>query len=796
MKFLLTAINAKYIHSNPAVYSLRSYAGEEGRRHMEIAEYTINNQSAEILADIYKRKPDVIAFSCYIWNWEMVKKLLPELQKVLPQIPIWLGGPEVSYNSQVILADYPFVTGIMQGEGEETCKELLEYYVKGQGALSGIKGLLYRFGEELVFTGERELTDIDQIPFPYENISDFENRIIYYESSRGCPFRCSYCLSSIDKSVRLKSLDKVKKELKFFIGHNIPQVKFVDRTFNCNHIHAMAIWQFIKEQDNGITNFHFEIAADILTEEEIALLGTMRPGLVQLEIGVQSTHEPTLNSICRKTNFAQVKKNVQALIQNRNIHIHLDLIAGLPYEDYHTFAESFNDVYACHPEQLQLGFLKVLSGSPMEREAAEHGIIYEEQPPYQVLFTRWLSYEQLLRLQQVEEMVELYYNSNQFINTLQVLELAFENPFKMYEKLADFYEEKGYFVNSPARSYRYQVLLDFACAYDKRHQACYRELLTFDLYLRENGKSRPDYAADLSPYRDFIRNFYQEEEEKRTYLPGYAAYNARQLMKMTHMEVFYYPVDAEKGKDKMKKKTEPDYVLFDYQDRNALTKDASIRRIKKEEHVQTVLALLDERYGTDYRCFLNHENAWQLLIATMLSAQCTDARVNIVTAELFKKYTSVQALAEADLMELEKEIHSTGFYHNKAKNIIACCQGLCDRFGGEVPRELEDLISLPGVGRKTANVVRGNIFHDPSIVVDTHVKRISKKLGFTGEEDPVKVEMDLMKVLPRDHWILYNIQIITFGREICKAPTPKCDICFLQEHCPDYQTRNAKGKGK
>ncbi|MBD5453946.1 MAG: endonuclease III [Lachnospiraceae bacterium] len=208
------------------------------------------------------------------------------------------------------------------------------------------------------------------------------------------------------------------------------------------------------------------------------------------------------------------------------------------------------------------------------------------------------------------------------------------------------------------------------------------------------------------------------------------------------------------------------------------------------KRTKAILDLLDARYGTDYVCYLHHENAWQLLIATILSAQCTDARVNIVTQDLFQKYTSIDDFANADLKELEQDIHSTGFYHNKAKNIIACCKDLRDKFGGEVPSSIEELTSLAGVGRKTANVIRGNIFHEPSIVVDTHVKRISKKLGITKEDDPVKVEMELMKALPKDHWILWNIQIITLGRQICKAPTPKCEECFLQEHCADYQKRH------
>ena len=327
MKFLLTAVNAKYIHSNPAVYSLRAYAGEELSEHIEIAEYTINQRMEQILAGIYEKKPDVIAFSCYVWNWNMIQELLTEVPKIMPVVPIWLGGPEVSFLGEKILKQYPAVTGIMIGEGEQTFKELLEYYVNKNGNLHDIKGLLLADG----MTGERELTDISTLPFLYEDMEQFKNRIIYYESSRGCPYRCSYCLSSIDKKVRLRDIEIVKKELQFFLDRNVAQVKFIDRTFNCNHKHALEIWNYIYEHDNGVTNFHFEVEGDILNEEEIALLNKMRPGLVQLEIGVQSTNPVTLKEINRFTDFENLKTIVEKINSGKNIHQHLDLIAGLPY---------------------------------------------------------------------------------------------------------------------------------------------------------------------------------------------------------------------------------------------------------------------------------------------------------------------------------------------------------------------------------------------------------------------------------------------------------------------------------
>ncbi len=560
MKFLLAAINAKYIHSNPAIYSLRAYAGEELWPHIELAEYTINQPMQEILADIYRRNPDVIGFSCYIWNWRMVQELLAELPKVLLDTQIWLGGPEVSYDADKLLGRFPYVKGIMVGEGESVFRKLMEYYTyqgKEPFYLKDVPGLCLRSG----YTRPQQLTDLSTIPFLYKDLKPFANRILYYETSRGCPYRCSYCLSSIDKTVRFRDISVVKKELQFFLDHQVKQVKFVDRTFNCRHDHTMEIWQYIQEHDNGVTNFHFEIAADILREDEIALLNKLRPGLAQLEIGVQTTNPDTLRAICRSMDLGRLESNVAAVHAGKNIHLHLDLIAGLPFEDYTSFGHSFNRVYRMRPEQLQLGFLKVLKGSLMHEKAEEYGIFYMDTPPYEVLYTRWLPYEDVLRLKGIEEMVELYYNSNQFTHTLPVLETAFTDPFAMFEALAEFYRERGYFVNSPARVYRYQALLDFACRYDGGREPLYRELLIYDMYLRENLKSRPDFARDPVPYKDRIREMLRKEGRQRN---------------LTHIEPFVYPVwDAERVKAGEKNREEV-FVLFDYTVRSPLTHEAAV----------------------------------------------------------------------------------------------------------------------------------------------------------------------------------------------------------------------------
>ena len=435
------------------------------------------------------------------------------------------------------------------------------------------------------YTPCRPLTDLSAIPFLYDDLAPFENRILYYETSRGCPFRCSYCLSSIDKAVRIRDMGLVEEELQFFLDHSVRQVKFIDRTFNCSHAHAMAVWTYLLEHDNGVTNFHFEISADILREEEIELLSRFRPGLAQMEIGVQTVNPRTLEAIRRTMDIERLESAVAAIRRGGNVHLHLDLIAGLPYEGYESFGKSFDWVYRLRPHQLQLGFLKVLKGSEMWERAQEYGIRYLEQPPYEVLCTDWLSYGEVLRLKGVEEMVELYYNSGQFVHTLNFLENAFPGPFAMYEALADFYREEGHLAMSPARASRYQVLLDFAGRRDPRRREVYRELLTYDLYLRENAKSRPGFAPDISAWKEAARSFYREEEQRRRYLPDYEGFDSRQLGRMTHLEPFAYPVwDIDRmaagyGAFGAGESMGHTFVLFDYRSRSPLNHEALARPI-------------------------------------------------------------------------------------------------------------------------------------------------------------------------------------------------------------------------
>ena len=550
MKILLVACNAKYIHSNLAVYDLQAYASDYAD-HIVLKEYTINQQKDDIMRDIYLEHPDVVCVSCYIWNLSFVKELMADLIKILPGADFWAGGPEVSYDAEKFLIENSEFKGVMVGEGEETFKELAGYYVeKNPQDLKNMTGICYRDGDQIIHNGWRQIMDLSSIPFIYKDLSEFKNRIIYYESSRGCPFSCSYCLSSIDKKLRFRDTETVKKELQFFIDNKVPQVKFVDRTFNCKHDHAMAIWKYINEHDNGVTNFHFEISADLLREEELQEMSTMRPGLIQLEIGVQSTNSDTIKAIHRTMDFEKLKGIVDRIHSFGNIHQHLDLIAGLPYEDYDSFRHSFNDVYALKPQQLQLGFLKVLKGSHMMEMCKEYGIVYKTQEPYEVLSTKWLDYDHVLKLKTVENMVEVYYNSGQFQNTLEYLEKFFPDAFSIYERLGSFYMEKGYGDVSHTRMRRYEILLEFLEDMPEISVDQVKDQMVYDLYLRENLKSRPGFARDQKPFERQIWDFRKREK----------------VAKNAHVEIF----------------ADGKVLLFDYADRDPLTNNAHVTDVTKD----------------------------------------------------------------------------------------------------------------------------------------------------------------------------------------------------------------------
>ena len=551
MKILLAASNAKYIHSNLAVYDLRAFASEY-KEHILLGEYTINQTKDEILKEIYRSGAEVVCFSCYIWNISFVRELIFDLKKILPGTAFWVGGPEVSFDAENFLKEMPQVTGVMVGEGEETFLELARYYIEKKGTLADIRGIAFRENGEIFHNGWREVMDLSRVPFAYEQTEDFANRIIYYESSRGCPFSCSYCLSSIDKKLRFRNLELVKKELQFFLDKKVPQVKFVDRTFNCKHDHAMEIWKYILEHDNGVTNFHFEISADLLREEELELMSRMRPGLIQLEIGVQSTNPDTIRAIHRNMDLKKLEASVARVKSFGNIHQHLDLIAGLPCEDYESFRRSFEQVYRMKPDQLQLGFLKVLKGSSMYHEAQKYEILYKEKEPYEVLSTAWLSYEDILKLKMVESMVEVYYNSGQFRKTLSWIETYYQEMFSFYESLGAYYEKKGYEEISHSRLRRYEILLEFLKEKTQLPVNTASQHMVYDLYLREKLKKRPVFAMDQKPYEASVRNYRKANKTPKT----------------AHIEVF----------------GDGSAVLFDYEARDPLTNNARAEQIFLERN--------------------------------------------------------------------------------------------------------------------------------------------------------------------------------------------------------------------
>lgn len=607
MKIVLAALNAKYVHSNLAVYDIEAYTKEQINKleiketftEIVVREYTINHNLDAILRSIYQEKATVVAFSCYIWNIHEILTISKELNKIAPKTKIWLGGPEVSYDSEKLLAEHDYIEGIMQGEGEATFYEMVKVWRSASGDYQNVAGIIYRDGDNRIHQNPtRALLRLDDVPFIYNDLSRFENRILYFETSRGCPFSCSYCLSSIDKSVRFRSLSLVEKELQYFLDNKVPQVKFIDRTFNCKKEHSLAIWNYITEHDNGITNFHFEVAADLIGEEELALFSKMRPGLIQLEIGLQSTNAATIKEIRRVMDIEKLKKNLLTIQSFGNIHQHLDLIAGLPYEDFNTFIKSFNEAYEMKPNQLQLGFLKVLKGSYMGEQVSEYELKYQDFQPYEVLSTKWISYDEILILKNVEEMVEVYYNSDQFCHVLSYIIPFFESPYRFYETLGAYYEEKDLFGIGFKREARYEVLREFCVERlkksDKFELRILDSLLSYDYYLRENAKSRPSWAKeepiDKTEYQAFFKNGGNDElclEQE--------GYDSKAAARMMHIEPFVieaalYITDETSENNIMKCdclnnvmewKNNTMYCLFDYDHRNPLSKSAKVHFLSK-----------------------------------------------------------------------------------------------------------------------------------------------------------------------------------------------------------------------
>ena len=788
MTLVLAAINAKYIHSSLAVRSLASYAAVKAAAPVSVREFTINRDAEFIVLELFRMKPDVLFFACYIWNINLVRSIAQTLRAVMPNLRIVLGGPEASYDYDTL---FDIADIIVIGEGEETFARLVRHFTEGAPTLADIPGIAFRQDGAVHFTGHTTPLALADIPFAYQeaDLPALQNRILYYESSRGCPFDCQYCLSSAGRGVRNLPLARVFDDLSFFLRHNVPQVKFVDRTFNCSPKRALAICRFLMDNDNGRTNFHFEIAAELLDAPLIDCFCTARRGLFQLEIGIQSTNAQTLADIHRQNDFAKISHAVHTINAAGRTHLHLDLIAGLPGEDYASFCQSFSDVYALAPQQLQLGFLKLLKGAGLRRDAVQFGIVYAPDAPYEVLYTGALPYTDVLRLKDVERVLDLFYNSGQFSQTLAYLTALHKSPFAFYEALADFWVSNNYHAVAHSRVTLYTLLHAFCETRYNVGLAYISDLLLYDLLATDNA-NLSGWMQYAVPDAALSRAFFANIAALTAYAPHVAGCAQNQLHRMCRLVQLSHNVFTGAAHET--------YYLFDYHAKGGVavhdvTKDISPggECMTKKERIAGILAALDEHYPHDDTCFLHYEKPYQLMIATILSAQCTDDRVNIVTQSLFKQFPTPEAFAAATQADMENAVRTTGYYRAKAKNIISAMQRFITVYNGELPSDINELVTFPGVGRKTANVVRSHIFNLPSVVVDTHVKRISYRLGLTTEIDPEKAEFELMKVLPKTHWIRYNTQIITHGRAVCTARKANCGECVLSPYCPKKEPPKA-----
>lgn len=515
MKILLTAINSKFIHSNLAVRYLKAFT-KDLPYESKIREFSINDREERILKEIIEEKADVVAFSTYIWNVEIVSRVANLIKLVSPQTEILYGGPEVSYDSKDFM-EKNIGEYLIEGEGEKTYRDFVEYKL-GLKELSDIKGLYYRKNDEIIFNGPRPLMNMDEIVFPYEEDEDLNNKIVYYESSRGCPFRCKYCLSSTTHGVRFHSIERTLEELNFFIKKGVRLVKFVDRTFNCNHKYSMAIWDFLIKADTN-TKFHFEISADILKEEEIELLRKAPKGRFQFEVGVQTTNDNVLKNINRFVNFSDIKEKVEELLSINNINQHLDLIAGLPGEDYKSFVKSFNDVHSIKPEEIQLGFLKLLKGSDMRRDAYLYNMKYSPYPPYEILSTDKISYDEIQILKRVEAVVDKYYNSQKFNTILEFFYDKFETPYEFFYELGNYFEQKGYFNKNIGSTEYYKVFLDFNMEILKGKEDYLVDIIRYDYLSFNKKRGIPEFlrsSIDKNIEED-IKNQYREEYSFRKF---------------------------------------------------------------------------------------------------------------------------------------------------------------------------------------------------------------------------------------------------------------------------------------
>lgn len=560
MKIVLTAVNSKYVHTNLAIRYIKAFCNDSD---IKLKEYTINDSLYNVIDDIYIEKPEVVGFSCYIWNIDMILKLCSSLKKLLPTVTIVLGGPEVSFDSIDLMERHPSIDFIIKGEGETSSKKLFNYLDGKLCDISNIDSLVYRNNNCILENTEvSQIKNLDSLPFPYGNeLSGLENKILYYESSRGCPYNCSYCLSSTIEGVRFFSLDRVKQDLKWFIDNNIPLIKFVDRTFNCGKFYFL-IFKFLVENRRN-TKFHFEISAEILEDSVIRYLNTIPEGLFQFEIGVQTTNENTLELIDRKANFQKLSDIVNKLRSKGNIHLHLDLIAGLPGEDFNSFSKSFNDVFMLKPHMLQLGFLKLLKGSKLRNTALKYGINYTDYPTYEVLNTMELTFSEISALKKVEALVDRYYNSGRFSTILSFLIGIFEGPFQFFSDVSAFENSKKLQNVNLGNVEQYKFLYDFCSISVSKHMAIIKEFLAFDYLVQGRNSVVPEFLApDTNIERQIIWDFFSQENNVRIYLPHYLDKDIKYIIKNIYFRRFTYDLDNYNN-DNLINKTNR-IMVFDY----------------------------------------------------------------------------------------------------------------------------------------------------------------------------------------------------------------------------------------
>ena len=581
MKILLTTLNSKFIHTNLAIRYLNQMVKDIEDIEVDIREYTINNELDFILKDIYKNDYDVILFSTYIWNVNDIVKLCDNIKKVKPNMKLALGGPEVSYDSEDSMKKYDFVDYILYGEGELVFRDFVKH-LKGDIKIEDVDGIVYRNNKDIIKNKPMKLLEnLDLIPSPYEKLNkeEYENRIVYYETSRGCPFNCQYCLSSTLQGLRYFSIDRVKKDLKALIDARVSQIKFIDRTFNANKKFAMEIMKFLMENDNDYTTYHFEVTAHLLSDDMLEFLKDCKEGLFQFEIGVQTTNEKVLDAVGRRDDFGKLSYVVKKIASYRNIHQHLDLIAGLPYEDYKSFENSFNDVFNLGIEHLQLGFLKMIKGTGIRNRADEHEFRYKDYPPYEVLYNKYISYDQILKLKDIEEILERYFNSKNFVLSMRYIIHNFykQSPFKFFEDFATYFNDNGYFNMSQGKNQLYKILLDFYLEKININSDLFKEIIKYDYISLGKTSNVPAFLekVDIEDFKNRCHLFLQNEENILKYIPRFENTPAKQIIKYVHFEVFKY--DILKLKDDIKTKLEPkeSIVLFVYDDKKVFEKSKS-----------------------------------------------------------------------------------------------------------------------------------------------------------------------------------------------------------------------------